>query len=56
MGKGGHSDDEGTPYDQSIEEMDWLRSACAAAQRGQTEKLARMLEKRPQAINWVRSP
>lgn len=61
MGRGchghGHSDDDdagGTPYDQSVEEMDFLRSACAAAQRGQTDKLRAMLDRKPESLNWVR--
>ena len=37
MGKGGHSDDEATPFDQSMEEMDFTRSACSAAQNGQVQ-------------------
>lgn len=47
MGRGGHSDDEGSPYDQSLEEVEFMRSACAAAQRGKTAELERMLLRRP---------
>ena len=46
MGRGGHGDDEGTPYDQRLEELDFLRSACAAAQRGQAAALAALLARR----------
>ena len=46
MGRGGHGDDEGTPYDQTLDELDFLRSACAAAQRGQLDKLAALLARR----------
>ncbi len=54
---GGHAHDSdevdaGTPYDQSLEELDFLRSACAAAQRGQAEKLEALLSRRPQSIHW----
>ncbi len=53
MGRGGHSDDEGTPYDQRVEELDFLRSACACAQRGQAEKLAALLARRgPASLHW----
>ncbi|KAK3240044.1 hypothetical protein CYMTET_50081 [Cymbomonas tetramitiformis] len=50
MGRGGHSDDEGTPYDQSLEEMDFLRSACSAAQKGMSSKLEAMLKRRPDLV------
>ena len=46
MGRGGHGDDEGTPYDQTLDELDFLRSACAAAQRGQLDKLQALLSRR----------
>lgn len=64
MGRGGHghghghdSDDDvsGTPYDQSMEELEFMRSACSAAQRGQTEKLQGMLDRRPELVHWVRA-
>ena len=48
MGGGGHSDDEGTPYDQRLEEMEFMRGACAAAQRGDVEKLRALLSRRPE--------
>mmetsp|Transcript_33904 Transcript_33904/g.64797 ORF Transcript_33904/g.64797 Transcript_33904/m.64797 type:complete len:179 (-) Transcript_33904:459-995(-) len=50
MGRGGHSDDEGTPYDQSLEELDFLRSACAHAQRGRVAQLSALLSRRPELI------
>lgn len=50
MGRGGHSDDEGTPYDQSLEEVEFMRGACAAAQRGDLESLRRTLESRPRLV------
>ena len=49
MGGGGHSDDEGTPYDQRLEEVEFMRSACAAAQRGDLDKLRATLLRRPGA-------
>ena len=51
MGKGGHDDDEGTPYDQPLEEMEFLRSACSAAQRGELDKLTRMLARKPHLVD-----
>jgi hypothetical protein len=57
MGKGGHDDDEGTPYDQTLEEVEFVRSACAAAQQGDLDKLRRMLERKPFLVGaWQRSP
>ena len=50
MGRGGHSDDEGTPYDQRLEEVEFMRSACAAAQRGDIDKLRDMLDRRPDIV------
>jgi hypothetical protein len=50
MGRGGHSDDEGTPYDQCLEEVEFMRSACAAAQRGDIDKLRDMLDRRPDIV------
>ena len=38
-----HVDGE-TGLEQSIEEMNFLRSACSAAQHGEADKLRRMLE------------
>jgi hypothetical protein len=37
--------ERGTPYDQSLDELDFLRSACAAAQRGQTARLEALLSR-----------
>jgi ankyrin repeat protein len=50
----GHDDDvdPSTPYDQRLEELEFLRSACAVAQRGQADKLAAMLARRPDSIHW----
>jgi ankyrin repeat protein len=50
----GHDDDvdPGTPYDQSLEELDFLRSACAAAQRGQLSKLEGLLSRKPDCVHW----
>ena len=42
------TDDEGTPYDQRLEEMEFMRGACAAAQRGDLEKLRALLSRRPE--------
>ena len=50
MGRGGHGDDEGTPYDQTLDELDFLRSACAAAQRGQAEQLRALLTRRGASV------
>ena len=50
MGRGGHSDDEGTPYDQRLEEVEFMRSACVAAQRGDVDKLRAMLHRRPDIV------
>lgn len=50
MGRGGHSDDEGTPYDQRLEEVEFMRSACVAAQRGDVDKLRAMLHRRPDVM------
>ena len=38
-----HVDGE-TGLEQSIEEMNFLQSACSAAQHGEADKLRRMLE------------
>mmetsp|Transcript_22627 Transcript_22627/g.31546 ORF Transcript_22627/g.31546 Transcript_22627/m.31546 type:complete len:172 (+) Transcript_22627:295-810(+) len=46
-----HSDDESTPYDQSLEEVEFMRSACAAAQRGHLKKLEHMIERHPEVVN-----
>eukprot|EP00976_Prorocentrum_cordatum_P106861 1194534-Prorocentrum_minimum.AAC.6 len=51
MGKGGHSDDESTPYDQRLEEVEFMRSACSAAQRGKVAELERMLQRNPFLVN-----
>lgn len=39
------------PVAQSLEELDYLKSACAAAQQGNEAKLHVLLEKHPEAIN-----
>ncbi len=39
------------PVAQSWEELDYLKSACAAAQQGNEAKLHAILEKHPQATN-----
>ena len=39
------------PIAQSLEELDYLKSACAAAQQGNEAKLHVILEKHPEAIN-----
>ena len=36
---------------QSLEELDYLKSACAAAQQGNVAKLSSMLDKHPHAVN-----
>jgi len=38
-------DDTPSGLEQSIEELDFLRSACSAAQNGETDKLRRMLKR-----------
>lgn len=35
---------------QSLEELDFMRSACSAAQRGQVELLQRLLARNPAAV------
>lgn len=37
---------------QSLDELEFVRSACHAAQLGQLDKLERILRNRPEAINW----
>jgi hypothetical protein len=53
-GCGQHGDgcgcDEGTSFDQSLEEVEWMRSACAYAQRGLAAPLQRLLERRPGCV------
>ena len=39
------------PVAQSLEELDYLKSACAAAQQGNEAKLHVILDKHPEAIN-----
>ena len=39
------------PVAQCLEELDYLKSACAAAQQGNVTKLHVILEKQPEAIN-----
>ena len=61
MGKGGHghghsSDDDdhadpGTPFDQRLEEVSFLRSACAAAQKGDAARLERLLDRCPSQLH-----
>lgn len=36
---------------QTLEELDFTRSACSAAQLGQTDKLARILGRNPEAVH-----
>lgn len=36
---------------QSLDELEFVRSACHAAQTGQLEKLERILRNRPAAVN-----
>mmetsp|Transcript_28131 Transcript_28131/g.72942 ORF Transcript_28131/g.72942 Transcript_28131/m.72942 type:complete len:185 (-) Transcript_28131:169-723(-) len=36
---------------ESLEELEFLRSACTAAQLGQTERLKRILERRPDCVH-----
>lgn len=36
---------------QSLEELDYLKSACAAAQQGNLAKLSSILDKHPGAVN-----
>ena len=43
---------EGTSYDQRPEEVEWMRSACAYAQRGRVVELQRLLERRPGTV-WT---
>ena len=50
MGRGGHSDDEATPYDQRIEEVEFMRGACAAAQRGDLGCLKGIIDRRPKLL------
>ena len=50
MGRGGHSDDEATPYDQSLEELEFMRGACAAAQRGDLRTLRDAVARRPHLL------
>ncbi|KAF6260118.1 ankyrin repeat-containing domain protein [Scenedesmus sp. NREL 46B-D3] len=37
---------------QSLDELEFVRSACHAAQLGQLDKLERILRNRPEAISW----
>ena len=50
MGRGGRSDDEATPYDQSLEELEFMRGACAAAQRGDLRTLRDAVARRPHLL------
>lgn len=50
-----HTDDcqcykQATPAAQSLEELDFLKSACAAAQQGNVQRLQAILDKHPKAI------
>eukprot|EP00878_Enallax_costatus_P023873 GHUV01025430.1.p1 GENE.GHUV01025430.1~~GHUV01025430.1.p1 ORF type:complete len:123 (+),score=35.09 GHUV01025430.1:117-485(+) len=36
---------------QSLDELEFVRSACHAAQTGQLDKLERILQNRPEAVN-----
>lgn len=52
MGRGGHGDgDEGTPFDQRLEEIEFLRSAASAAQRGDAARLSELLQRTPEAVH-----
>ena len=46
-----HDDGDGTPYDQTLEELDFMRSACAAAQQGNARKLEGLLARRPALVH-----
>jgi hypothetical protein len=37
---------------QSLDELEFVRSACHAAQLGQLDKLDRILRNRPEAVSW----
>ena len=39
------------PASQSLEELDFLKSACSAAQKGDTARLKHLLAKHPMLIN-----
>jgi len=39
------------PAEESLEELDFQRSACAAAQRGDVVKLERLLARNPDAVH-----
>jgi len=40
------------PVSQSLDELEFVRSACHAAQIGNSEKLERILRSKPEAVNW----
>ena len=41
---------QANPVAQSLEELDFLKSACAAAQQGNVTKLQAILERHPEAV------
>ncbi|XRB24347.1 ankyrin repeat domain-containing protein [Pseudoscourfieldia marina] len=55
MGRGGHGShddvDAGTPYDQSLEEMDFTRSACYLASKGRVQDLRDIIARRPSCVH-----
>jgi hypothetical protein len=54
----GHDDFEcrcyasAAPASQSLHELEFVRSACHAAQVGNIDKLERILRTKPEAVNW----
>jgi hypothetical protein len=40
------------PVSQSLDELEFVRSACHAAQIGNIEKLGRILSSKPEAVSW----
>jgi hypothetical protein len=40
------------PLSQSLDELEFVRSACHAAQIGNIEKLERILASKPEAVSW----
>jgi hypothetical protein len=40
------------PASQTLDELEFVRSACHAAQIGNIEKLERILRGKPEAVNW----
>lgn len=41
----------GQRYNQSLDELEFARSACAAAQSGDVQKLARIISRNPEAVH-----